>query len=329
MTTQPITRIAALLAATTTLVGAFAACGDTNNITNVNCGAGTVLKDGTCVAVTDATTDTGAADTGTEVPDSSGGSDGSIDGSPGDAAADAAPDTDDPCPTPPAGFEFINCDATCGAVNSRCASTWCSSDGTLPKSFQPILASGLVIRTTSSALHALIRMPRDPSSVFGHCDGPRARVTATNVKLDPTPRGAFAALMFRRGDADAHNIKAVARGYTMRPALTQGSVTQRPVLPDFADPPQQPLPLDLGEPELVSALPPKMQPVRDCYITDRSVATEVATLLNGVWRENPWNQPSKTGDYVTRSSMYLLFVPSNGVGARNILISEEDGVSCP
>jgi hypothetical protein len=328
MTTQPITRIAALLAATTTLVGAFAACGDTNNITNVNCGAGTVLKDGTCVAVTDATTDTGAADTGTEVPDSSGGSDGAIDGSPGDAASDAAPDTDDPCPTPPADFNFINCDEKCGAVNTFCAPSWCNYGGKLPSSYQPILTAGLTARIPTAPFRTVIRMPRDPGVVFGYCDGPRTRVQATNVKLDPTPKAAFSVILFRRGDSNPGNIKAVARGYTMRPAFTEGSVTQRPVPPDFADPPQQPLRLDIAEAELVSALPPKMQPVRDCYVTDRGVATEVATILNGAWRENPFNQPSKTGDYVT-TRMNLLFIPKDGVGARNVTITEENGLVCP
>ncbi len=326
MTTQPISRIAALLAATTTLVGAFAACGD--NITNVNCGAGTILKDGTCVAVTDATTDTGAADTGTEVPDSSGGSDGSIDGSLGDAAADAAPDTDDPCPTPPAGFEFINCDATCGAVNQFCALAWCSSDGSLPSSYQPLRTGGLATRDDVTPFHTIIRMPRDPASVFGHCDPSRSRIQATNIKLDPAPSAAFSIRLFAYTNSDPATIKVSARGYTMRPAFTEGSVTQRPVPPDFSDPPQQPFRLDIGEPELLSALPPKMQSVQDCYVTDRSVATEVATILNRVWRDNPFNQPSRTGDYVTRR-MNLLFVPKSSVGARNITIREENGLSCP
>ncbi len=127
MTTQPITRIAALLAATTTLAGAFVACGD--SITNnANCGAGTRLENGTCVAIPpDATTP--VTDGGEEVDS------GTTDAGPADTGPDLNaedPTPDDPCPVKEGPRHFVfNCDAKCGAVDPLCDANLCTRDGTL------------------------------------------------------------------------------------------------------------------------------------------------------------------------------------------------------
>ncbi len=127
MTTQPIARIAALLAATTTLVGVFVACGD--SITNnANCGAGTRLENGTCVAIPpDATTP--VTDGGEEVDS------GTADATPADTGPDLNaedPTPDDPCPVSEGPRHFVfNCDAKCGAVDPLCDANFCTRDGTL------------------------------------------------------------------------------------------------------------------------------------------------------------------------------------------------------
>jgi len=171
MTTQPISRIAALLAATTTLVGAFAACGDTTINNNANCGAGTTLKDGTCVAQIDATADTGSE----------------FDAAVADAEPDSAPQEepedptpDDPCPTPPSTPQgmLINCDSKCGTTSPMCLLSTCTA---VDQPREPTFANASKMAglrgpaVASTALdppyptYFIVRLPRNPAETIQTC----------------------------------------------------------------------------------------------------------------------------------------------------------------
>jgi|GEM_PF-2671538 len=196
MTTQPMTRIAALLAATTTLVGAFVACGD--SITNnANCGAGTRLENGTCVAIPpDATTP--VTDGGEEVDS------GTTDAGPADTGPDLNaedPTPDDPCPVSEGPRHFVfNCDAKCGAVDPLCDANFCTRDGTLrpiekiatgsPSRFTltaAVLAKTPTLFTNPPTLadKVTIRLPRNAATTLT-CVSPAA--TQTDAAARPLPR---------------------------------------------------------------------------------------------------------------------------------------------
>jgi hypothetical protein len=187
MTTQPITRIAALLAATTTLVGAFVACGD--SITNnANCGAGTRLENGTCVAIPpDATTP--VTDGGEEVDS------GTTDAGPADTGPDLNaedPTPDDPCPVKEGPRHYIfNCDAKCGAVDPLCDANFCTRDGSLRPIESMVTTAPQRIALMSSALtkqegavlaaidKVTVRLPRNAASTLT-CVTPTGTVAATD-----------------------------------------------------------------------------------------------------------------------------------------------------
>lgn len=92
-----------------------AGCSSTTNNIVANCGAGTVLKDGVCVAAEDAAVDaSGDTSVTADTSDSAAG-----DASVGDAPTDGDPlPGDDPCPvsTPDKPIEIINCSKTCPPI---------------------------------------------------------------------------------------------------------------------------------------------------------------------------------------------------------------------
>lgn len=99
-------------------VVALAGC-STTNITNANCGAGTVLKDGVCVALDDAGVDGTTSDAGDVGADTSAGEvEGAVD----------APVADEPCPTGLLSPEqLIDCSGACAKLDPRCEAQACGS----------------------------------------------------------------------------------------------------------------------------------------------------------------------------------------------------------
>jgi hypothetical protein len=167
------------------------ACG-TTNVTNVAaCGAGTKLVNGVCVADV-----SGGMDAGGGVEGDSG------EPATGDAGVDADPNAllpgDDPCPTGyDAGTVVFNCDPKCGATHPDCEVSRCRKAGeTRVFTWQSRIALG--DGTPSSYTDFVLRLPRDPWTVYGECDPSLVPPlhptlgTAQYSAIAPAPRWAFA-----------------------------------------------------------------------------------------------------------------------------------------
>jgi hypothetical protein len=171
------------------LLAVVAACGTSNtNTTVVQCGAGTKIENGTCVAVA---SDAGSSGSTSGGSSTSGGPrvDGAVPvedagGEPVDAGVDVDPATqDDPCPVPGPDVEIVNCDAKCGPLHEACATQRCPAKGDVGWARDVINSWSL--NGMEPPKKFILRMPADPAAVFGACD-PTAMLTAEHMRPQPT-----------------------------------------------------------------------------------------------------------------------------------------------
>lgn len=173
----------------------------TTNVTQVtNCGAGTQLVNGTCVATANDAGGTGGADTGG--------------GTSGDAGVDAEVLVDDPCPVEvltDGGTKVYNCDPTCGTVHVDCEDLRCRKAGEPPGRLGIFPANHIRIGQPDleSFSKVIVRIPKNPWESMGECDRSRTSLNPTYTPMSPRPRWAFA-IPFYKNTTEPRYLKNYA-----------------------------------------------------------------------------------------------------------------------
>jgi hypothetical protein len=161
-------------------LGLLVACGSSSS-TPAKCGEGTRIQGDTCVAVSGSSTS--GSTSGGDVPDGGGSnssSSGSTSSGAGPDAGDSGPKLPAGCPTevtdPAAKLLYINCDPACGGDIELCRRGSGPYGQMLCRpASEPKVAIDKLERLPEVGLgtpwrRVLVRLPKDPVSVYGACD---------------------------------------------------------------------------------------------------------------------------------------------------------------
>jgi hypothetical protein len=173
---------------------AVAACGTTagpvTNNTVIQCGAGTKIENGTCVAVATDAGSSGSTSGGGSTSSSGSAVDGAVPvtdagGVPVDTGVDVDPATqDDPCPVPGPDVEIWNCDAKCGSLHEFCQNAHCPSKDIKGRDRAGIAGTSF-LEEGDRPKRIVLRMPADALSIFGECDQTEM---LTTEHMQPQPK---------------------------------------------------------------------------------------------------------------------------------------------
>lgn len=172
---------------------------------------------------------------------------------------------------------------------------------------------------------ALIRMPRNPTSVFGVCGAARAPFLP-GMQFDGPASGGFEIRLALSYEPAIYPIVARARGYVIRPFYRISSLA-RSTQPDLY-PPQAPPKILFQERERNASLDPRLQDANDCRAVTATDHTAFMADIDLHWKPDPAQSVPSPGRRLGGEQRIALF-PNLGVGARNITVIETENGACP